>query len=137
MLARAGDVLWFYPGDGAGSFGARVQVSTGWSTMSQLFSPGDFSGDGIPDIIARRSTGELRLYEGNGTGGQRTPTTIGTGWNVMNAILSTGGTLMEMERETCWRDARTRVPSGSIPATEPADGCNGNRSPRVGTTEQR
>lgn len=59
--------------------------------MSQLFSPGDFSGDGIPDIIARRSTGELRLYEGNGTGGQRTPTTIGTGWNVMNAILSTGG----------------------------------------------
>ncbi|WP_024819835.1 chitobiase/beta-hexosaminidase C-terminal domain-containing protein [Arthrobacter sp. 31Y] len=90
LLARAGDVLWFYPGDGAGSFGARVQVSTGWSTMSQLFSPGDFSGDGIPDIIARRSTGELRLYEGNGTGGQRTPTTIGTGWNVMNAILSTG-----------------------------------------------
>ena len=90
LLARAGDVLWFYPGDGAGSFGARVQVSTGWSTMSQVFSPGDFSGDGIPDIIARRSTGDLRLYEGNGTGGQRTPTTIGTGWNVMNAILSTG-----------------------------------------------
>jgi hypothetical protein len=90
LLARAGDVLWFYPGDGAGSFGARVQVSTGWSTMSQVFSPGDFSGDGIPDIIARRSSGELRLYEGNGTGGQRTPTTIGTGWNVMNAILSTG-----------------------------------------------
>ncbi|VXC10157.1 conserved exported hypothetical protein [Arthrobacter sp. 9V] len=90
LLARAGDVLWFYPGDGGGSFGARVQVSTGWSTMSQVFSPGDFSGDGIPDIIARRSTGDLRLYEGNGTGGQRTPTTIGTGWNVMNAILSTG-----------------------------------------------
>ncbi|MFE4198041.1 chitobiase/beta-hexosaminidase C-terminal domain-containing protein [Paenarthrobacter sp. NPDC056912] len=90
VLARAGDVLWFYPGDGAGSFGARTQVSTGWSSMSQLFSPGDFSGDGIPDLIARRSTGELRLYEGNGTGGQRTPTTIGTGWNVMDAILSTG-----------------------------------------------
>ncbi|ABM08920.1 chitobiase/beta-hexosaminidase C-terminal domain-containing protein [Paenarthrobacter aurescens] len=90
LLARAGDVLWFYPGDGVGSFGARVQVSTGWSTMSQLFSPGDFSGDGIPDFIGRLSSGELRLYEGNGTGGQRTPTTIGTGWNVMNAILSTG-----------------------------------------------
>lgn len=90
LLARAGDVLWFYPGDGAGSFGARVQVSTGWSTMSQLFSPGDFSGDGIPDFIGRRSNGELRLYEGNGTGGQRTPTTIGTGWNIMNAIFSTG-----------------------------------------------
>ncbi|KIA73798.1 FG-GAP repeat domain-containing protein [Arthrobacter sp. MWB30] len=90
LLARAGDVLWFYPGDGAGSFGARVQVSTGWSTMSQLFSPGDFSGDGIPDLIARRSTGDLRLYEGNGSGGLRTPITIGTGWNVMNAILSTG-----------------------------------------------
>ncbi|TQS89594.1 hypothetical protein EU811_20060 [Arthrobacter sp. TS-15] len=90
LLARAGDVVWFYPGNGAGSFGARVQVSTGWSTMSQLFSPGDFSGDGIPDFIGRLSSGELRLYEGNGTGGQRTPTTIGSGWNVMNAILSTG-----------------------------------------------
>lgn len=90
LLARAGDILWFYPGDGAGSFGARVQVSSGWSTMSQLFSPGDFSGDGIPDFMGRLSTGELRLYEGNGTGGQRTPTTVGTGWNIMNAILSTG-----------------------------------------------
>ncbi|MFJ6538022.1 chitobiase/beta-hexosaminidase C-terminal domain-containing protein [Paenarthrobacter sp. NPDC091711] len=90
LLARAGDIVWFYPGDGAGSFGSRVQVSTGWSTMSQLFSPGDFSGDGIPDFIGRRSNGELRLYEGNGTGGQRTPTTIGTGWNIMNAIFSTG-----------------------------------------------
>lgn len=90
LLARAGDILWFYPGDGAGSFGARTQVSTGWSTMTQLFSPGDFSGDGIPDFIGRRSNGELRLYEGNGTGGQRTPYTVGWGWDVMNAIFSTG-----------------------------------------------
>ncbi|WP_405474817.1 chitobiase/beta-hexosaminidase C-terminal domain-containing protein [Paenarthrobacter ilicis] len=90
LLARAGDVLWFYPGDGAGSFGARKQVSTGWSTMTQLFSPGDFSGDGIPDFIGRRSNGELRLYEGNGTGGQRTPYTVGWGWDVMNSIISTG-----------------------------------------------
>lgn len=90
LLARAGDVLWFYPGNSAGSFGARVQVSTGWSTMTQLFSPGDFSGDGIPDFIGRRSNGELRLYEGNGTGGQRTPYTVGWGWDVMNAIFSTG-----------------------------------------------
>ncbi|MCT9868568.1 chitobiase/beta-hexosaminidase C-terminal domain-containing protein [Paenarthrobacter aurescens] len=90
LLARAGDILWFYPGDGAGSFGARQQVSTGWSTMTQLFSPGDFSGDGIPDFIGRRSNGELRLYEGNGTGGQRAPYTVGWGWDVMNAIFSTG-----------------------------------------------
>nr|WP_309926995.1 chitobiase/beta-hexosaminidase C-terminal domain-containing protein [Arthrobacter sp. 1088] len=90
VLARSGDVLWFYPGDGAGSFGARKQVSTGWSTMTQLFSPGDFSGDGIPDFMGRRSNGDLRLYEGNGAGGQRTPYTVGWGWGVMNAIFSTG-----------------------------------------------
>ena len=90
LLARSGDILYFYPGDGAGSFGARVQVSTGWSTMTQLFSPGDFSGDGIPDFMGRRSNGDLRLYEGNGTGGQRTPYTVGTGWGIMNAIFSTG-----------------------------------------------
>lgn len=90
VVARAGDVLWLYPGDGAGGLGARSQISTGWSAMTQLFSPGDFSGDGIPDIMARRSTGDLRLYAGNGNGGLRTPTTVGTGWNVMNAIFSTG-----------------------------------------------
>lgn len=90
LLARSGDILYFYPGDGAGSFGTRVQVSTGWSTMTQLFSPGDFSGDGIPDFMGRRSNGELRLYEGNGSGGQRTPYTVGTGWGIMNAIFSTG-----------------------------------------------
>ncbi|MCF3139020.1 chitobiase/beta-hexosaminidase C-terminal domain-containing protein [Paenarthrobacter sp. AR 02] len=90
LVARAGDVLWLYPGDGAGGFGARSQISTGWSAMTQLFSPGDFSGDGIPDIMARRSTGDLRLYAGNGSGGLRTPTTVGKGWNVMNAIFSTG-----------------------------------------------
>ncbi|AOY72472.1 chitobiase/beta-hexosaminidase C-terminal domain-containing protein [Paenarthrobacter ureafaciens] len=90
LLARAGDILYFYPGDGAGSFGARKQVSTGWTTMSQIFSPGDFSGDGIPDFIGRRSNGELRLYEGNGSGGQRSPYTVGWGWDVMNAIFSTG-----------------------------------------------
>lgn len=90
LLAREGDILYFYPGDGAGSFGARKQVSTGWSTMTQLFSPGDFSGDGIPDFMGRRSNGDLRLYEGDGTGGQRTPYTVGTGWGIMNAIFSTG-----------------------------------------------
>ncbi|MEO3939953.1 chitobiase/beta-hexosaminidase C-terminal domain-containing protein [Paenarthrobacter nicotinovorans] len=90
LLARAGDILWFYPGNGTGSFGARTQVSTGWSTMTQIFSPGDFSGDGIPDFVGRRSNGELRLYEGNGTGGQRAPYTVGWGWDVMNAIFSTG-----------------------------------------------
>ncbi|MFJ5955221.1 chitobiase/beta-hexosaminidase C-terminal domain-containing protein [Paenarthrobacter sp. NPDC092416] len=90
LLARGGDILWFYPGDGAGSFGSRKQVSTGWSTMTQLFSPGDFSGDGIPDFMGRRSNGDLRLYEGNGAGGQRTPYTVGWGWNVMNSIISTG-----------------------------------------------
>ncbi|MFP3600160.1 hypothetical protein, partial [Chryseobacterium sp. SIMBA_029] len=37
VLARAGDVLWLYPGDGAGGFGTRIQVSTGWSLLTQLF----------------------------------------------------------------------------------------------------
>ncbi|WP_284974197.1 chitobiase/beta-hexosaminidase C-terminal domain-containing protein [Arthrobacter sp. efr-133-TYG-104] len=90
LLARAGDVLWLYPGDGAGGFGPRIQVSTGWSLLTQLFSPGDFNGDGIPDVMAMRANGDLRLYQGTGTGGLRTPTTVGTGWDVMDTIFSTG-----------------------------------------------
>ncbi|MGI5401737.1 FG-GAP-like repeat-containing protein [Streptomyces sp. CA-135486] len=44
--------LWLYPGRSA-ALGGRVLVgSGGWNAMANLIAPGDFSGDGRPDLAA-------------------------------------------------------------------------------------
>src|SRR5674476_1322202 len=48
-----------------------------------VFSPGDFTGDGKADILGVAGTGDLYLYRGNGLGGfAGGATKIGSGWNV-------------------------------------------------------
>ncbi|SDY66416.1 Glucose/arabinose dehydrogenase, beta-propeller fold [Micromonospora pattaloongensis] len=52
--------------------------------------PGDFSGDGRPDVLSRQSSsGALYLYTGNGTA-VTGPVQLGTGWNSMDAIVRPG-----------------------------------------------
>lgn len=87
LIARSSAGLFFYPGTGkaATPFGARVQVGgTGWSQYSNLAAPGDINGDGISDLLASNSKGQLFFYAG--TGVTKTPfkarVQIGTGgWN--------------------------------------------------------
>ncbi|WP_327174937.1 VCBS repeat-containing protein [Streptomyces sp. NBC_01335] len=87
LIARSSAGLFFYAGTGkaATPFGARVQVGgAGWSQYSNLAAPGDINGDGIGDLLASNSKGELFFYAG--TGVAKTPfkarVQIGTGgWN--------------------------------------------------------
>jgi hypothetical protein len=48
--------------------------------MTWIYSPGDFSGDGNPDVLARTATGTIVLYRGNGAGGWLGSSQIGNGW---------------------------------------------------------
>ncbi|MFJ4210955.1 FG-GAP repeat domain-containing protein [Paenarthrobacter sp. NPDC089675] len=66
-----------------------VQVGWGWDVMTALTSPGDWDGDGHPDVLARDAAGLLWLYRGDGAG-QWLPgrTQVGWGWNVMTAVFS-------------------------------------------------
>ena len=58
-----------------------VRLGGGWNVMNALFTPGDFTGDGRPDILARKTNGDLMLYRGNGAGNLvYPPTRIGGGW---------------------------------------------------------
>lgn len=82
-------VLW--PGQMLGGYGQPRQIGSGWGAMNAIVRPGDWDGDGLPDLIARvHSTGALLLYSGNGQGGLRAPRQIGSGWGNITRILTPG-----------------------------------------------
>ncbi|BCW57856.1 hypothetical protein StoSoilB20_12030 [Arthrobacter sp. StoSoilB20] len=78
--------LWLYPGNGQGGWLPRLQIGSGWNSMSAITSGGDFNGDQSTDVMARDISGGLWLYPGNGRGGWLPRTQIGSGWNAMSVI---------------------------------------------------
>lgn len=87
-------VLTSTPGSQSGSF-IRVSVNgvTGWAprgnvtptddawTQRHLLGDHDYTGDGVPDLLAVTSGGSLRLYPGNGRGGFLASRQVGNGWS--------------------------------------------------------
>jgi hypothetical protein len=86
--------LLLYAGNGAGGWAPPVPraIGTGWGGFNALLAPGDFSGDGKPDVLVRNADGQLLLYRGNGTGtwASRVAQTVGSGWGGYTALLSAG-----------------------------------------------
>lgn len=93
VLAReaATGIMWLYPGTGTGGWQPRVRVGSGWNAFNALVAPGDFDGDGAPDVLARETAnGRLWLYRGTGTGSWLPRVLLGTGWNALTAVMSPG-----------------------------------------------
>ncbi|GGN07964.1 FG-GAP-like repeat-containing protein [Streptomyces fuscichromogenes] len=100
---RCNDVLVRY-GSGALRLykprcGAPVKPSTsyttlatsGWTQYNTLTSPGDVSGDGRPDLIARNSsTGAVYLYKGTSTGKLAARVRLYDNWKGYKKIVGTG-----------------------------------------------
>ncbi|MEU9111133.1 FG-GAP-like repeat-containing protein [Streptomyces sp. NPDC048483] len=88
MAVWSDGTLHYYPGDGTGQVAKQIPVPVGgdtWGTVRQL-TAGDYTGDGIADLMAIWTDGTLHLYEGNGTGGINTATSIpygGSTWKTM------------------------------------------------------
>ncbi|MFD7663198.1 FG-GAP-like repeat-containing protein [Streptomyces sp. NPDC059788] len=88
MAVWSDGTLHFYPGDGTGQLGSQVPVAFGgntWATVRQL-TAGDYTGDGIADLMAVDTDGNLRFYKGDGKGGVNPGTTVpfgGTTWKTM------------------------------------------------------
>jgi hypothetical protein len=94
LLARASDGrLLMYRGNGGGGFvsGRGEQIGTGWGGFTALLAPGDWSGDGHADLIARDDAGALLLYRGDGQGGfASSRTQIGSGFAPFTAMFAGG-----------------------------------------------
>lgn len=93
-LNRLNRGLYLFTGNGAGGFSAGPTYVAGFpDDTDQIFSGGDFSGDGKPDVIYRRSIdSHLYMISGNGVGGWVTGTSvqIGTGWGDAKVLASVG-----------------------------------------------
>ncbi|GAA1972483.1 hypothetical protein GCM10009817_10790 [Terrabacter lapilli] len=93
LVARTpAGALFLYRGNGVGGFtGGGVQIGSGWNMYDTVFSPGDFTGDGRPDLLGRTPAGALYLYRGNGAGGfTGGGVQIGSGWNMFDMVLGAG-----------------------------------------------
>ncbi len=86
--------LLMYRGNGAGGWatGLGQQVGAGWGGFTALIAPGDFSGDGKPDVLGRASDGRLLLYRGDGDGGwlNSSGEPVGVGWQPFPAVIAGG-----------------------------------------------
>ncbi|WP_432071507.1 FG-GAP-like repeat-containing protein [Streptomyces wuyuanensis] len=94
VLVRLGGELRAYrPGCGKALTPSTAYTSLGtvWAQFNVLTSPGDMTGDGRPDLVARQaSTGDMYLYADNGTGGLKARGRIGTNWKLYRAIFGGG-----------------------------------------------
>ncbi|WP_329274206.1 FG-GAP repeat domain-containing protein [Streptomyces sp. NBC_01451] len=66
-------------------------ATSGWTQYDILTSPGDVSGDGRPDLIARKaSTGTVHLYKGTSAGKLSAPVTLYADWKGYKKIVGAG-----------------------------------------------
>ncbi|MEU8527458.1 VCBS repeat-containing protein [Streptomyces sp. NPDC048629] len=64
-----------------------TKIGTGWSAFDGLTYSGDFTADGLPDLVARQiSTGDLYLYAGTKSGGFLRTGKIGTSWKSLTIV---------------------------------------------------
>ncbi|MEU3613148.1 FG-GAP-like repeat-containing protein [Streptomyces sp. NPDC006872] len=90
----------------------HVSLGTGWNQYNVLTSPGDITGDGLADLIARKaSTGELFLYKGTNAGKLSARIRVAANWSAYKKIVGVGdldgdgrGELLAQDRaNTLWR----------------------------------
>ncbi len=89
MRADSSGSLYLYPGYVDGTLGPRVTIGSGWNAMVLFAGAGDWTADGVPDLIVREKAstgGELWLYKGLLTGKLGVRRQIGSGWQIMNAL---------------------------------------------------
>ncbi|MFE7837739.1 trypsin-like serine protease [Streptomyces sp. NPDC057474] len=84
-----GDVFWRRRGPSSNTW-TTTQLFDNWTTRTRILTPGDVTGDALPDLLSVDSAGALWIYPGKGNGTFGTRVKVGTGWNTYNAVLGHG-----------------------------------------------
>ncbi|WP_156251866.1 FG-GAP-like repeat-containing protein [Pseudactinotalea terrae] len=79
-----------YPGTGTGGFGPSRVVGWGWSSMSLVTGVGYLTNDTYRDVVARDTSGRLRIYTGTASGGYTGPIVLGPGWGRIDLLVGAG-----------------------------------------------
>ncbi|MFJ3584311.1 FG-GAP-like repeat-containing protein [Streptomyces sp. NPDC090127] len=70
--------------------GPKLTIGSGWNIYDALTAPGDLTGDGRTDLLARTPAGELWMYADDGAGRFKGRVKIGGGWQIYNAVVGVG-----------------------------------------------
>ncbi|MEE1752890.1 FG-GAP repeat domain-containing protein [Streptomyces sp. SP18CS02] len=84
-----GDLYRYSPeaGDVVTPRSPSAKVGSGWTAFDGLTYSGDFTADGLPDLVARQTaTGDLYLYAGTAGGGFNRVGKIGNGWKSLTIV---------------------------------------------------
>lgn len=109
LVVKADGTMALLRGNGTGGVVApRPIVSSANFNSYTILTPGDFSGDGRPDLVLRTSAGGLITLRGNGAGSFGSTTSWGSGWGAL-AIVGTGD--MNQDGNA---DITARKPDGTL-----------------------
>ncbi|GAB7110628.1 VCBS repeat-containing protein [Streptomyces phaeofaciens JCM 4814] len=93
LTLSASGVLYFHSGVYArtpGGLGSYRTVASGWQIYNKVAAPGDLSGDGKADLLARTPGGSLYFYPGKGTGAFGSRVLVGSGWQQYDELIGAG-----------------------------------------------
>ncbi|NYG06703.1 hypothetical protein BJ986_001190 [Phycicoccus badiiscoriae] len=65
-------------------------IATGWTGIATAFSPGDWSGDGEPDVMGITDNGDLYSYRHTNQDTLATGVRLGGGWGSYRQVLGAG-----------------------------------------------
>lgn len=85
--------MYLYKGNGLGTgFAPKAKVGYGWNTYNEIVGAGELSGDGLTDVVARDTKGDLYLYKGTGNAAApfKARVRIGTGYNTYKRLAAPG-----------------------------------------------
>ncbi|MFG2946202.1 FG-GAP repeat domain-containing protein [Streptomyces adustus] len=96
LLARDfSGALWFYAGDGKGTFGTRSARSKGWGNVTQFAGAGNNPHFGKFGTMARTTAGSLYSYQVTGTGSLTGKLLVGDAWPSATTRLAYASSLRQ------------------------------------------
>ncbi|GEC08493.1 hypothetical protein SSP24_61480 [Streptomyces spinoverrucosus] len=84
-----GDVFWAHYVFSSNSWVTR-RIADNWKTRTRIVTPGDVTGDYLPDLLSVDSAGVLWIYPGKGNGTFAARVQVGSGWNQYNQLRGQG-----------------------------------------------